>query len=183
MQAALDAREAGHDVAPPMPAALWTRTPAAGGAAPTIGAMSSIAVPLSVPLYGASLPQAVSRFFRKYATFSGRASRAEYWWVALVHILVYGAFGALALSVGAATGTTTSTGVVMGPGVAAGLVPLGIWFLATLVPGLALTVRRLHDANFSGWTILLGLIPWVGELIVLIFTLLPPSPAGVRFDA
>lgn len=142
-----------------------------------------VAVPLSVPLYGASLPQALSRFFRSYATFSGRASRAEYWWIALVNIVVFGGFGALALSVGAATGTTTSTGVIMGGGAAAGLIPMGLWFLATIVPGLAVTVRRLHDANFSGWTILLGLIPYLGALIVLIFTILPPSPAGVRFDA
>jgi uncharacterized membrane protein YhaH (DUF805 family) len=146
--------------------------------------MSTITAPLSAPLYGASLPQALSRFFRKYATFSGRASRAEYWWVALTNIVVYGVFGAIALSVGAATGTPTSSGgVIMGAGAAAGLIPMGLWFLATVVPGIAVTVRRLHDANFSGWTILLGLIPWVGELIVIIFTILPPNPLGARFDA
>jgi len=144
--------------------------------------MTSATVPLPSPLPGASLPQALSRFFRKYATFRGRASRAEYWWIALVNVVVYGAFGALALSAGAATGTTTSTGVIMGSGAAAGLVPLGIWFLATVVPGVAVTVRRLHDANFSGWTILIGLVPYLGELIVLIFTILPPNPAGARFD-
>lgn len=142
-----------------------------------------VAVPLAVPLYGASLPQAVSRFFRKYATFRGRASRAEYWWMVLVNLVVYGALGAVALLAGAATGATTSTGVIMGPGVAAGLVPLGVWFLGTIVPGLALRVRRLHDAGFSGWTILLGAIPYLGELLMLIFTLLPPSPAGARYDA
>jgi len=145
--------------------------------------MSSVAAPLSAPLYGASLPQALSRFFRNYATFRGRASRAEYWWIALTNVVVYGVFGAIALSAGAATGTTTSTGVVMGAGAAAGLVPMGIWFLATVIPGIAVTVRRLHDANFSGWTILIGIVPYVGELIVLILTILPPNPAGARFDA
>ena len=154
-------------------------TPASGADRPVAG----VDVPLSVPLYGASLPRALTRYFRSYATFTGRASRSEYWWIALVNVMALVAFGALALSVGAATGTTTSTGVIMGPGVAAGLVPLGIWFLATVIPGLAITVRRLHDANFSGATLLLGLIPYLGELILLIFTLLPPHPAGARFDA
>lgn len=140
-------------------------------------------VPLSVPLYGATPVQAVSRFFRSYATFTGRASRAEYWWIALLNVVVYGGLGALALTIGAATGTTTSTGVMMGSGVSAGLIPLGVWFAATIVPGIAVRVRRLHDAGFSGWTILLSAIPYLGELIVLIFTILPPSPAGARFDA
>lgn len=146
--------------------------------------MSMTSVPLSAPLYGATLPQALARLFRKYATFSGRASRSEYWWVALANIVVYGAFGVVALAVGSATGTTSSSGgVIMGAGAAAGLVPMGIWFVATVIPGIAVTVRRLHDANFSGWMILLGLIPWVGELIVLILTILPPNPLGARFDA
>lgn len=172
---------------PSCPDALFDRltesAPGLGSPAaplPTLG--PEVAVPLAVPLYGASLPQAVSRFFRKYATFRGRASRAEYWWMVLVNLVVYGTLGAVALLAGAATGTTTSTGVTMGPGVAAGLVPLGAWFLATIVPGLAVRVRRLHDAGFSGWTILLGAIPYLGELLMLIFTLLPPSPAGARFD-
>ena len=50
------------------------------------------------------------------------------------------------------------------------------------MPSLALTVRRLHDVNMSGWMVLLGLIPFVGGLIVLIFTLLPSKPEGQRFD-
>ncbi|GAA4769782.1 DUF805 domain-containing protein [Citricoccus nitrophenolicus] len=43
-------------------------------------------------------------------------------------------------------------------------------------------VRRLHDAGFSGWTYLINLIPGVGSLIILVFTLMPSSPAGIRFD-
>jgi len=145
--------------------------------------MSNPTVPLSAPLYGASLPQALSRFFRKYATFSGRASRAEYWWIALTNIVVYGALGALGFALGAATGEPGPTGgVYLGAGAAVGFGLLGLWFLATFIPGLAVTVRRLHDAGFSGWTILLNLIPSVGGLIVLIFTLLPPSPVGTRYD-
>jgi uncharacterized membrane protein YhaH (DUF805 family) len=44
------------------------------------------------------------------------------------------------------------------------------------------TVRRLHDAGYSGWLFLATLIPWLGALILLIFALLPPSPAGTKYD-
>ena len=57
-----------------------------------------------------------------------------------------------------------------------------LWFLATVVPTLALLLRRLHDANLSGWFCLLGLIPTAGWLFILIFTLLPSNRAGARFD-
>lgn len=146
--------------------------------------MSTSTVPLSAPLYGASLPQAIARLFRKYATFSGRASRSEYWWVALVNILVFVVFGGLSLALGTATGEPgPSGGVYMGPGAAVGIVIMSIWFVATFIPGIAVTVRRLHDANFSGWLILLNLVPWIGSLIVLIFTILPSNHLGARFDA
>jgi uncharacterized membrane protein YhaH (DUF805 family) len=50
------------------------------------------------------------------------------------------------------------------------------------VPTLALTVRRLHDAGYSGLFALLLLIPYLGSLIVMIFALLPSSPAGAKYD-
>jgi uncharacterized membrane protein YhaH (DUF805 family) len=67
-----------------------------------------------------------------------------------------------------------------GPRATFGLILVVIWALATIVPSLALTVRRLHDSNKSGWMILLGLIPFAGPIIVVVFTLLGPDPA--RFD-
>ncbi|MET3176661.1 UNVERIFIED_ORG: uncharacterized membrane protein YhaH (DUF805 family) [Arthrobacter sp. UYCu721] len=51
-----------------------------------------------------------------------------------------------------------------------------------IVPSLALTVRRLHDVNQSGWLILLGLIPFLGAIALLVFVLLPSNPEGQRFD-
>ena len=51
-----------------------------------------------------------------------------------------------------------------------------------MVPTIAVTVRRLHDAGQSGWLFLLTLIPWLGGPILLVFTLLPPSPAGAKYD-
>lgn len=136
------------------------------------------AVPLNLPLYGATFGEAVKRFFKKYATFSGRASRSEYWWVQLFVFLV-----GIVLSFLMALGVTdygagefefNAFGWVM-------VVVLTIWSLALIVPHLALTMRRLHDANFSGWFILLGLIP-AGGFVIFVFTLIPSNPAGVRYD-
>jgi uncharacterized membrane protein YhaH (DUF805 family) len=59
---------------------------------------------------------------------------------------------------------------------------LGAWTLATLVPGVALVVRRLHDANLSGWMALVGLIPLAGGIVLLVFVLMGSKPEGQRFD-
>ena len=59
---------------------------------------------------------------------------------------------------------------------------LGLFYVAVIVPTLAVTVRRLHDAGYSGWLVLLNLIPWFGGLILLVFTLMPESPSGARYD-
>lgn len=138
---------------------------------------------LSQPLYGASFGQAVKRFFTKYAVFSGRASRSEFWWSYLFFFLV---LMVLVLPVGATIGLTgepTSTGGVKitAPGIVA-LVLAGVIVLALLIPRISVTVRRLHDANFSGLMFLLVLIPQVGGLIVLILNILPSNPEGARFD-
>lgn len=136
--------------------------------------------PLWAPYYGAPIAAAVKRFFKKYATFSGRASRSEYWWWTLVAVVV-----AVVLSiiiglqaVPTADGRTPQFGA--GAGVSMLLI-IG-WFLATIVPSIALTVRRLHDSNKSGWLYLLSLIPFVGGIILLVFVLLPPDPAGQQYD-
>lgn len=136
--------------------------------------------PLWAPHYGASFPVAAKRFFTKYATFSGRASRSEYWWWTLAAVAV-----SIVLNIIIGMGTTTSSlssTPDFGPAAIFGYVLLGIWGLATLVPSLALSVRRLHDGNFSGWLLLLLLIPFLGAIAVLVFMILPSNPAGQRFD-
>ncbi|MET4903020.1 DUF805 domain-containing protein [Paenarthrobacter sp. CC6] len=138
--------------------------------------------PLWAPYYGAPIGAAVKRFFKKYAAFSGRASRSEYWWVALVLGVVGFILQILTGLLGAAGSTTTSTGNVPGPGGIVGLILIFVFYLAVLMPSIALLVRRLHDGNFSGWLALLGLIPFVGGLALLVFSLLPSNPAGQRFD-
>ncbi|CAH0252860.1 Inner membrane protein YhaI [Arthrobacter sp. Bi83] len=140
--------------------------------------------PLWAPYYGAPFPAAVRRFFKKYATFSGRASRSEYWWWTLVSVgvsiivnIIIGA-GAAATPASSSLGSTPAPG----PGAIVGYILLVIWALATIVPSLALTVRRLHDVNMSGWLVLLGLVPFLGALALLVFMILPANPAGQRFD-
>lgn len=132
--------------------------------------------PLWAPYYGAPFPAAVQRFFKKYTAFSGRASRSEYWWWTLAAVGV-----SIVLNIiSAVTASPSSTGT--GGTSIFGTILLVIWGLATIIPSLALTVRRLHDGNFSGWLLLLVLIPFLGALAVLIFTLMPANPAGQRFD-
>ena len=145
------------------------------------------AVPLDQPLYGATFVQAIQRFFTKYAVFSGRASRSEFWWVSLALGLVTLVLYLLTLVLGIATGSqgTTSTGsptTIPGAGAFLPGALLVILWLGTIVPGIAVTVRRLHDANFSGLLYLIVLVPYVGSLILLIFTIMGPNPAGARFD-
>ena len=136
--------------------------------------------PLELPHYGISFGGAIARGFKKYATFAGRASRSEYWWWTLFTFLTYLVLGLLAFAVG----TATSRDGGRTPGLLA--IPLivvfAVFFLGIIVPTLALTVRRLHDAGYSGLFALLLLIPYLGSLIMMIFALLPSSPAGAIYD-
>ena len=132
-------------------------------------------------LPGANAAQAFARYWRKYADFSGRASRSEYWWVSLILFVLNIVAAALpALSVLIALGPDGRSSTIP-PLTVVALVITGAWLLATIVPGLALLARRLHDANFSGWFILLTFVPF-GGFVVFVFTLLGPNPAGARFD-
>lgn len=149
---------------------------------------------LSLPLYGASFGQAVKRFFKKYATFSGRASRSEFWWVALFGFLltlvpyVLMIIGAVVSATSAASvdpyDPASAQAATSGPGTAL-LVIGGILMLlialAMIVPTLAINWRRLHDANFSGLFYLLTLTS-IGGIVVFVMTLLPPKPEGQRYD-
>jgi uncharacterized membrane protein YhaH (DUF805 family) len=146
-------------------------------------AVISGAVPLSAPLYGASLPQAVRRVFAKYATFSGRASRSEFWWWYLVLVVVSVTLYVLAIVTGG-PGRVAADGTVEPPypGLYICLGLLWVIALVTVLPTVALFVRRLHDANLSGLFALLVLVPLFGGLIVLILAVQLSKPEGARFD-
>ncbi|WP_424447581.1 DUF805 domain-containing protein [Microbacterium arborescens] len=142
------------------------------------------ATPLSQPLYGASFGQAFARFWRKYVTFSGRASRSEFWWFYLAHALIVTAIFAFML-IGAFAGMTTDpiTGRNQpGPLLGVGALLLVLWQLATFIPTISLSWRRLHDANLAGPFWFLGFVFGIGGIAVLVLCALPSNPAGARFD-
>jgi uncharacterized membrane protein YhaH (DUF805 family) len=82
--------------------------------------------------------------FTKYADFTGRASRSEYWWFVLFIVLA-----SIILSM---------------------VTPLlsGLFSLATLLPSIAAAARRLHDTDKSGWWQLIGLIPLLGWIVIIV---------------
>ncbi len=127
--------------------------------------------------------QAISSGFSNYATFSGRASRSEFWWWALfvwlgavVASIIDSLMGRTLWQV-----TETATGGVQVSAENVGFVG-GIFTLAILLPTIAMAIRRLHDTDHSGWWWLLGLICCIGWLIlVFAFYIQPGTPGENRF--
>jgi uncharacterized membrane protein YhaH (DUF805 family) len=108
--------------------------------------------------------QAISSGFSKYVNFSGRACRSEYWfWVLFVLIA-----DVVAIAIDAAIGMQIVS---------------SLFGLAVLLPGLAVTVRRLHDLDRTGWWIFLGLIPLVGAIILIIWFCSKGTDGLNRFGA
>ena len=123
------------------------------------------------PLRGASPLEAYKRFWTRGATFTGRASRSEYWWPALIHGLGWIGY----MGIADALYATTFPGGFLGT--------IGwLFFLAALVPSIALGVRRLHDTDNSGLLHLLSLIPYAGVVVQAVLMAQPSSPNGMRYD-
>jgi len=129
-----------------------------------------------------SFTQAIKSCWSKYATFSGRAPRSEYWFFQLFIFLCIMALGVLALIFGAlgsaVGGDQQANAAGAGAGIGIGLVGLlGILFLfAVIVPQLAVSVRRIHDTGASGWLVLLYFIPYLGGLIAIVWGCIPGTP-------
>jgi uncharacterized membrane protein YhaH (DUF805 family) len=134
--------------------------------------------PLDHPWYGIGFVDAVKRVFKKYATFQGRASRGEYWWWALFTVIV--AIVGYGIAIAVILGTQRSDGQLSAGAYIVGVLFFLVW-LALLVPSIAVAVRRLHDAGYSGWFYLLALIPSVGGIIVLVLCVMQTSPQADRF--
>ena len=109
--------------------------------------------------------------FKKYAVFSGRSRRKEYWYFVLFNIIV----GIVLAAIDALLGTFSSSSNI-------GLLS-GIYSLAVLIPTLALTVRRLHDVDRTGWWILIGLVPLIGGIVLLVFALLDGTPSSNQYGS
>lgn len=123
-----------------------------------------------------SFGEAVRSVFGNYAKFDGRAPRSEYWWFQLFNLLVV--LAVYVVMIVAAAAGRGSYGLF-----AVGLAVLGIYVIATFIPSLAVTVRRLHDSDKSGWWLLIALVPYSGAFVVFIFTLLPSTPGINQFGA
>ena len=100
-------------------------------------------------------------------SFGGRARRKEYWGYILFWTIAATIIGITGLALDDATGTLDT---IQFPVIMSGL--LVIWILGTFLPGLGLTIRRIHDIGLSGWFYLLVFVPSVGALIILVFTLI-----------
>ena len=108
---------------------------------------------------------------KKYAVFSGRARRKEYWMFVLFNVVF--AVAAIILD--------NLLGLVF-KDIGYGPIYL-LYVLATLIPGIAVSVRRLHDIGKSGWYLLLGLIPCVGGIILLVFDVTPGDVGDNEYGA
>lgn len=102
--------------------------------------------------------------FENYVNFNGRARRSEFWYYVLANILIAIIIGFIEGMLGLGNYTTSSNSFEFSGGVISNL-----YSLAVLLPGLAVSVRRLHDTNKSGWYILFGLIPLIGAIILIVF--------------
>lgn len=118
----------------------------------------------SSALRGATFPQAVQRFFSKYADFNGRASRSEFWWVVL--------FG---------VGVSIIQELLQRAG-GAGLAISLLISLALLVPNFAIGSRRLHDIGKSGWWQLLWIVILVGWIILIVWYATAEKPEGDKYN-
>lgn len=116
-----------------------------------------------------------------YADFDGRASRQEYWMFQLMMFIIL-FFGSMFLAITSSMLLVSlrSEGAVLPLALMALIV---VFVLGTIVPSIALQVRRLHDIGRSGWWIFLGLVPYIGGLVLLIFYCLPSQQGVNRYGS
>ncbi len=114
--------------------------------------------------------EAISSGFRNYVNFSGRAIRSEYWYWTLFVTIVVGAFGLI--------------DEMLHPGMQFGAFSFvnAIVSLALVLPGLAVSVRRLHDIDRTGWWLLLA-FTMIGVLVLIYWACQPGTPGQNRFGS
>ena len=105
-----------------------------------------------LPVRSVTFKEAIVLFFSQYATFSGRATRKEYWYAILFTMIVAAVLGAI---------PSYEKLPIIG-------ILRAIFAWGTLIPTWAVAVRRLHDAGKSGWNMLFHLIPLLGSVMVLL---------------
>ena len=116
-----------------------------------------------------TLQESFATCIKKYADFSGRAPRSEYWWFILAQFL-------LGLVAGFVLGFI---GGIMGMGTSLADIGSVVLMLGLFLPALGVAIRRLHDTGKSGWWYLLVFIPIIGWL-VLLYWFVQPSTEGTN---
>ena len=112
--------------------------------------------------------QAIAAGFNNYFNFKDRSTRSAYWYFVL--FLIIAGFITSILDV-----------LLFHPKIAG---PInGIFSLATIIPGLSLSVRRLHDIGRTGWWVLLGLIPVIGWIILIVWACQPTVPQANEYGS
>jgi uncharacterized membrane protein YhaH (DUF805 family) len=102
---------------------------------------------------------------KKYADFDGRAARSEFWWFVLFNFIVSAVLGLI-------------------DNMVFGMPALQVLFaLALLIPGLAVSVRRLHDKGKSGWWIFIALVPIVGPILLIYWYATAGEPQDNAYGA
>ena len=109
--------------------------------------------------------------FKKYGLFKGRASRAEFWSFTAVHLSIVFLVAFFAFELGA---NELSRDVYASV--------LGFYILGTIIPSLAVTVRRLHDSGRSGWWLMIRTVPMLGELILIVMLLQKSNDGPNSYD-
>jgi len=99
---------------------------------------------------------AIKAFYKNYVNFSGRALRSEFWWPQLFFIILYAVMIAAGVLLGETIGGITA-------------LIIGLIMLASFIPSISVTVRRLHDHDKSGWWILIALIPFAGFYLLYLY--------------
>ncbi|MDY0415686.1 MAG: DUF805 domain-containing protein [Gammaproteobacteria bacterium] len=108
---------------------------------------------------------------KQYAIFSGRARRKEYWYFILFNLIISIVLAAIDGAMG-----SYSAGTGMGL--------LGsVYTLAILLPGIGVSIRRLHDTGRSGWWMLVGFVPLIGVLVLLVFMAQDSKPGQNQYGA
>lgn len=114
------------------------------------------------------------KVIKNYAEFSGRARRKEFWMFGLIHALIMIGLYVLMIASAAVAGENATLPLIF-----MGL--LGLYGLFILIPGIAVMVRRLHDIGRTGWWWLIGLVPFVGAIVLLVFTVMEGEPGSNQY--
>ena len=120
--------------------------------------------------------EAIKSFWSNYSTFKGRSRRSEYWWIQLFLVLTNLAVAAIDLAL---MDGDVDRFIANGGGGIVGLV----WILVTIVPALAVLIRRLHDTGKSGWWVLIGFVPFVGTIVLFVFSVLDSDAGDNKYGA